>query len=134
MSGVAGTVTETVNRITGSASRGTVDAQGFQVAHGTTIHRGPGRARAFPRTPPLEQESGSVRDEPIERIMLALGGGGGVTADEPLGGGLKKVDFTESLFFNEIYHTLRKGPPYRIPRRANAPPRRNRGIRVQTQR
>lgn len=77
MSGVAGTVTETVNRITGSASRGTVDAQGFQVAHGTTIHRRPGRARAFPRTPPLEQESGSVRDEPIERIMLALGGGGG---------------------------------------------------------
>jgi len=52
--------------------------------------------------------------------MLALGArGGGVTVDELLGGGLKKVDFTESLFPDEVYHTLGKGTPYRLLRHAN---------------
>lgn len=60
----------------------------------------------------LERESGLVRDEPIERIMLALAG---ATADE-LGGGLEKVDFTEPLFFDGICHALEKEAPYRLRR------------------
>jgi len=60
----------------------------------------------------LERESGLVRDEPIERIMLALAG---ATADE-LGGGLEKVDFTEPLFFDGICRALGKEAPYRLRR------------------
>ena len=64
----------------------------------------------------LEQEKGSVQDEPIERIMLALGG---ASADE-LGGGLARFDFTDPLFFNGICHALRKDAPYRLRRAAVA--------------
>ena len=60
----------------------------------------------------LERERGLVRDEAIERIMLALAG---ATADE-LGGGLSRVDFTEPLFLNGICHALRRDAPYRLRR------------------
>ena len=60
----------------------------------------------------LEQQTGLVRDEPIERIMLALGG---ATADE-LGEGLARIDFTEPLLLNGICHALRKDAPYRLRR------------------
>ena len=60
----------------------------------------------------LEQEGGSVQDEPIERVVLALGG---ATADE-LGGGLERVDFTQPVFFNGISHALRRGAPYELRR------------------
>ena len=60
----------------------------------------------------LERESGLVRDEPIERIMLAPAG---ATADE-LNGGLEKVDFTEPLFFDGICRALRNEASYRLRR------------------
>lgn len=60
----------------------------------------------------LEQKKGSIQDEPIERVMLALAG---ATADE-LGGGLERVDFTEPLFFDGICHALREGAPYELRR------------------
>ena len=60
----------------------------------------------------LEQENGLDRDQPIERIMLALGG---ATADE-IGEGLAKIDFTEPLFLKGICHALRKEAPYRLRR------------------
>jgi len=60
----------------------------------------------------LEQEKGLVQDEPIERIMLALGG---ASADE-LGEGLTRVDFAEPLFLNGICYALRKNAPYRLRR------------------
>jgi hypothetical protein len=60
----------------------------------------------------LEQEAqGLVRDEPIEHIMLALGG-----ATDKIGEGLARVDFTEPLFINGICHALRKDAPYRLRR------------------
>ena len=60
----------------------------------------------------LEQKRGLDQDEPIERIMLALGG---ATADE-LGNGLESFDFTEPLFLDGICHALRKGAPYQLRR------------------
>lgn len=56
-----------------------------------------------------EQEKGVVQDEPIERIMLALGG---VAAGE-IGGGLA---FTEPPFLNGIYYALREDAPYLLRR------------------
>ena len=60
----------------------------------------------------LEQQMGLVRDEPIERIMLALGG---ATVDELIEG-LTRIDFTEPLLLNGICHALRKDAPYRLRR------------------
>ena len=58
----------------------------------------------------LEEQTN--QDEPIERIMLALGG----ASAEELGGGLARFDFTEPLFFDGICHALRKDAPYRLRR------------------
>ena len=60
----------------------------------------------------LGQEKGLVQDEPIKRIMLALGR---ATLDE-ISEELARVDFAESLFLNEVCHALRKDAPYRLRR------------------
>ena len=59
-----------------------------------------------------EQGRGHNRDEPIERIMLALAG---ATVDK-LGDGLTRIDFTEPLLLNGIRDALREEAPYRLRR------------------